>query len=145
MTLADVDKYLNAFENTLKEFDIDLGSKTSSRLLTSSIWMQDKLEMKLNNQLKPLLDALIRLKAEPNDSGIENNLNTSIKHSKELLRTMEDLLMTYKQAAGITDMKIKWAHSLQKMKQDTTHLRNRVNIIKGMKSRENDPRNWLPF
>ncbi len=146
MSLPAADQYLASFETTLKEFDLDLQSKSNSRVLTSSVWMQDKLSAKLNGQLFPLLHALEELsKQSKNDSGLENNLAMSAKYANELIKTMQDLLMTYRQAAGITDMKIKWAHSLQKMKEDTNHLRNRINIIQGMKAREKDPRNWLPF
>ncbi len=145
MTLADIENYLSSFERTLKEFNLDLESKTSERVLASSVWMRDKLSLKVNNQLKPLLSALQRFESEPSDSGIENNIKISIKHCKELITVMDDLLMTYVQAVAITDMKIKWAHSLQKMKEHTTHLRNRVNIIKGLKAQEKDPRSWLPF
>lgn len=145
MSLPEVDAYLSSFENTIREFDIDLQSKSSSRVLTSSAWMQDKLYVKLEKQLKPLLLSLERLEGSSKDSGVENNVKMSIKYTHELIRLMEDLLMTYRQASGITDMKIKWAHSIQKMKEYTQHLRNRVNIIKGMKAREQDPRSWLPF
>ena len=145
MGLPEIESYVTSFENTLKEFDLDLQSKSSSRVLASSVWMQDKLQNKLSRQLHPLLTALERLRKEPNDSGVENNLTMSIKHTKDLIKTMEDLLSTYREVAGITDMKIKWAHSLQKMKDDHSHLKNRVNIVKGMKAREKDVRNFLPF
>ena len=145
MSVEDVDHHLSSFENSLKEFELDLQSKTSSRVLTSSVWMQDRLDSKLTKQLKPLLQALEHLRTETEDSGIENNATMSIKYSKELIKLLEDLIMTYKQAAGITDMKIKWAHSLEKMKEHAQHLRNRTNIIKGLKAQEKDPRKWLPF
>ena len=145
MSLADVESYVTAFGNTLKEFDIDLDSKSSSRLLQSGVWMQDKLELKLNRQLKPLLQALEQLSRETDDSALENNLAMSTKYAKELVKMMEAMLMNYKQNETTTDLKYKWAQNLQKMKEHHTHLKNRVGIIKGMKAQEKDPRNWLPF
>lgn len=145
MSMQEADSYISAFDATLKEFDLDLQSKSSSRLLTSTVWIQDKLENRLNRQLKPLLTSLDRLRSEARDSGIESNLTMSIKHTQQLIKLTEDLLMTYRQAASITDMKIKWAHNLQKMKEEYTHLKNRFTIIKGMKEREKDVRNFLPF
>ena len=145
MSLPEIESHLTFFETTLKEFDLDLQSKSSNRVLTNSVWMQEKIQSKLDKQLKPLLLALERLQGSTKDSGIENNIQTSIKHTKELIKHLEDVLMTYRQAAGITDMKIKWAHSLEKMKEHAQHLRNRTNIIKGLKAQEKDPRKWLPF
>lgn len=147
MTIHDVENNLSAFENSLKEFESHLSSKTAARVLTSYVWMQEQLENKLNRQLKPLLRALETLQTE--DKSLKNNIDASTKHAKELILTLQDLIITYKQAASMTDMQIKWNHILRKMKEHTTHLRNRTNITKGLlkaqKEQEKDPRSWLPF
>ncbi|HZX12160.1 MAG TPA: hypothetical protein VFE88_01765 [Candidatus Nanoarchaeia archaeon] len=145
MSLPEAESYLSSFENTLREFERDLHSKSSTRILSSSTWMRERLTFKLTSQLHPLYRALHKMSQHPADSGVENNIAHSLKHTQDLIKLFEGLLSLHTSQQSLQDLQLRWAQDLEKIKIVTTSLRNRISIIKGMKSREKDPRNWLPF
>ena len=143
MTISELESYLGSFENSLRDLEFQTQNKTSSRVLTSYVWMQDQLTAKLERQLKPMLRTLEVLKAEAKESGLENNLLMAIKYNKELIRIMEDLIVAYRQQLGLTDLQIMCRQSVGKMRENLTHLKNRSNIIRGMIKTKKENDEWI--
>ena len=135
---------LTDFEQWLKNMQLNVDSKQSTRIFSNSVWLRDHVETQLK-RLEKLRNHLIELKDTATDSTVENNLKISIKYCDDLIKILNTLYQVHKQNVSDSLAHNHWTQTLPSLFGTTTHLRNRLTITQGLlrNTRDQDKHHWL--
>lgn len=130
----------------LKLLDIDRGikdlkekfeSKQSERIISNHVWMQDYMEKAVKQHIPPFRELIMRVRdGHLGNFNSTTNFDIIARHSDEIGKLIDSIILMYKMRASFFDIKLKWQYSIPKINENLMHLKNRFGIMKGQLSRK---------
>ena len=129
-----LDQELERWENFLNDLKKNFKGKSSSRFFSSYGWMHNHLEQAVQEYLAPIKKSLIMLgeEYEERQHTIKYiNTGKALLFAKNLEETLLSLAEAYKQEESFEVLSKKIEDSFKSMTEDASHLRKRINLIRG--------------